>query len=250
MLLLGRNGWQRCPHWLIITKQHFVQHELAERLDQSCLLFEYKEFVLLLQRADLGHILLQHGFVVVFQNDRPNASEQVNCMIDHATNLDSRFHVDKRLHLLNKIKSGGGLDPATCEGDKNDFLSTCLERTRWFVGKGMEGFLVKEGIDSGLNLRITSCEGTAERTPIAIATMSTAIHFNEAWSFCRHHNFAVRGAILDTESIEYASYVGNKNLGLSGVGINRNTTKVHKGGAVGRAFVIDPNHDSLVDSIP
>mmetsp|Transcript_22138 Transcript_22138/g.35662 ORF Transcript_22138/g.35662 Transcript_22138/m.35662 type:complete len:291 (-) Transcript_22138:160-1032(-) len=57
------------------------------------------------------------------------------------------------------------------------------------------------------------------------------------------------GTVLNTKCIQHTTGVRNEQLGFGRFRINRDHAVIHEVGTIGRVFVVDPEHDGLVDTI-
>lgn len=84
---------------------------------------------------------------------------------------------------------------------------------------------------------------------LSITSMRSAIHFDEAGSVLRHHDFSMGRTVLESQCIENPTRVADQNLSNFTVGIHRDTTKVDKCVTVGRTLIVHPDHRGLVNTI-
>merc|ERR1712176_943900 len=79
--------------------------------------------------------------------------------------------------------------------------------------------------------------------------MCAAVHFNEAWTICCHHDLSVGWSISDLQCIEHTTNVWNQYPCLFRIRWYWYHTMVHKCCPVDGTFVINPDHDRFMNTI-
>jgi len=110
-------------------------------------------------------------------------------------------------------------------------------------------FLIHVSVNGDIDLRVATSQTTAKRYPVSISAMAPAIHLDKAWPIISHHYLPMRWTVLETHGVKNTANVGDNDLAIFRLCVDRNASIIYKSGTIGRALVINPAHCCLVNSV-
>merc|ERR1712038_27277 len=223
---------------------------LLDLFQKSELRFVFDYFVVFFHLTDFLYISFQHFRIAMHQEDASERRKEIDREINAASGRNTRFEINETRQFFDNIKSGSRLHFSTPPRYKIDLLSGRLERTSVNTWNGRKFLFVQITVNSDIDLRVSSRQGAGERDPVSVASVSSAIHFDQARTVRSHHHFGVRRTVRNPHRVQNPSDVRDQNFRFGTIGVDRKSSKVHEFRTVKGTLIVNPHHRGLVHAIP